>query len=738
MATQASGFSHGVGAGADDSEPKTPLIGGHISCVVDEHPRFHLDALRWFASLTKLAGVSPTDLVVHVVGTGSSDVLDYLGSQGVTVCPVEGFDPRSPHCNKIAGALRLADQVIDGMAVLCDTDMVLLEDPRPMSLEPGAIAGKIVDAPVPPLDVLLTIFTTSGLPVPPKVQLPWGHDEWTLSGNNNGGLYLVPGPLLARVATAWAHWAGWLLDRVDLLEEWAVYVDQVSMALALASEGITSTPLDVRWNTPTHDPTRIRPDAPEPAGIHYHQEVDSRGLIRMCGSGSIDRSIGAVNRAINEVWLQASPDTSHQRWLSMTETELTGRRKILVALLEALEPESVLEIGSVDNGTSLGLTIERYTRIEPAEGQFNPEGGFDADTPAERGPQADLTICFHEGLRNGDAASYQATLARLWQSARRALVVSGYEGPAASDDPTGTVREPLSVMLRRIAGDGEIYLVSRDGSAATFVVLRTPVDVHPRDFGPVTLAPLAERHPDPLSLIALRLDARRTTGFYSDHAPRLWEYPVVAQLVAEHLPAGSRLVDVGAGVTPLAPFLTGRGYQVDTVDPSVTIRTWPPQPDWNEWGFLDYGSAGLAHRSWNCTLGELPASAVFDGVYSVSVIEHLPATVRRELLADISARTRRGGLVVLTVDLVRGSDDLWNRNLEIEVEDPAAHGTFQDVIDECAMVGLELFRDDKVREWGATRVDIGLLSLRQTVSRAARPPAARDRRIRTKLRRLLA
>jgi Methyltransferase domain len=693
--------------------------------VVDEHPRFHLDALRWFASLTKLAGVSPTDLVVHVVGTGSSEVLDYLRSQGVTVCRVEGFDPRSPHCNKIAGALRLADQVIDGMAVLCDTDVALLEDPRPMSLEPGAIAGKIVDAPVPPLDVLLTIFAASGLPVPPKVQLPWGQDEWTLSGNNNGGLYLVPGPLLATVATAWAHWAGWLLDRADLLEEWAVYVDQVSMALALASEGIASAPLDVRWNTPTHDPTRIRADASEPAGIHYHQEVDRRGRIRMCGSASIDRSIGAANRAIDEVWQQASPATSHQRWLSMTETEPTeptGRRKILGALLEALEPESVLELGSVDSGISLGLSIGRYTRIEPTEDVLQ---------------RADLTICFHDGLQHGDAASYQSLLARLWQSARRALVVSGYEDPAASDDPTGTVREPLSVTLQRTAGDGEIYLVSREGSAATFVVLRTPVDAHPRDFEPGTLAPLAERHPYPLSLIALRLDARRTTGFYPDHAPRLWEYPVVAQLVAEHLPAGSRLVDVGAGVTPLAPFLTGRGYQVDTVDPSLTIRTWPPQPDWNEWGFLDYGSAGLAHRSWNCTLGELPASAPFDGVYSVSVIEHLPATVRRELLADISTRTRRGGLVVLTVDLVRGSDDLWNRNLEIQVEDPAAHGTFQDVIDECATVGLELFRDDKVREWGETRVDIGLLSLRQTVSTAARPPPARDRRIRRKLRRLL-
>jgi hypothetical protein len=185
-------------------------------------------------------------------------------------------------------------------------------------------------------------------------------------------------------------------------------------------------------------------------------------------------------------------------------------------------------------------------------------------------------------------------------------------------------------------------------------------------------------------------------------------------LVLENLAPGSRLVDIGAGVTPLAPFLSSRGYLVDTVDPSPTIRTWPPKPEWNEWDFLDYGAAGLARRSWNCVLGELPTRPLFDGAYSISVIEHVPATVRRNLLADIAARTRVGGLVVLTIDLVRGGDALWNLNLEVEVEPLAVHGTLQDVIEECAAVGLDLFHHEVVREWGDSRVDIGLLALRQT------------------------
>src|SRR5664280_2880334 len=55
-----------------------------------------------------------------------------------------------------------------------------------------------------------------------------------------------------------------------------------------------------------------------------------------------------------------------------------------------------------------------------------------------------------------------------------------------------------------------------------------------------------------MALVALRLHAWTTLTFYPDHAPRLWEYPMVAQLIADNLPVRSRLVDVGAGVTPLA------------------------------------------------------------------------------------------------------------------------------------------------------------------------------------------
>ncbi len=104
---------------------------------------------------------------------------------------------------------------------------------------------------------------------------------------------------------------------------------------------------------------------------------------------------------------------------------------------------------------------------------------------------------------------------------------------------------------------------------------------------------------------------------------------------------------------------------------------------------------------------------MFDGVVSISVIEHIPAVGRRALLKDIAARLRPGGLLILTVDLKRGSTDLWNRNMGKIVDKPRRHGTFRGVIGEATAAGFELVKTDVVREWGDVEVDIGLVVMRR-------------------------
>ena len=287
--------------------------------------------------------------------------------------------------------------------VLCDTDVAVLEDPRTLVIPSGSIGGKVVDAPVPPLVVLEEIFAAAGLPTPPTTPLPWGENETTLAGNCNGGLYLIPAPLLPVLAPAWETWARWLLDRRRLLRDWTFHLDQVAMVLALAAEGVPTEQLDVRWNTPIHDPSRMPPDPPVPAVIHYHQEIDPYGRIRATGFPAIDRQIERVNDSIGQLWREAFPTVTFWQWRHLTELErrprnrsqevpLGATRQLLMAVLDAVEPATVVVVGGGD-GVALGSrcrTTSGSTCLPNRSVEPRSVGPRSQSASADSGLRADL------------------------------------------------------------------------------------------------------------------------------------------------------------------------------------------------------------------------------------------------------------------------------------------------------------------------------------------------------------
>ena len=133
----------------------------------------------------------------------------------------------------------------------------------------------------------------------------------------------------------------------------------------------------------------------------------------------------------------------------------------------------------------------------------------------------------------------------------------------------------------------------------------------------------------------------------------LWEYPTAADRLMGKVDSGGRIVDIGAGVNPLVPYLAARGYEVDTVDPS------PQNPGVAAQAGLDrMGIPRLRRHRHGPKVVELPARRTarrskFDAAYSISVIEHLTAADREALLLAIAERVRTGGVVILTVDLAR-------------------------------------------------------------------------------------
>ena len=282
---------------------------GVFSCVVDVDPRFHLEALRWYATLDRIVGVDPADLVVHAVEGSESHVLEFLRSRRVSIVDVERFDERSPHCNKISGAVSLARRGVDGLAVLTDTDVAVVQDPRHIALGANEVGLRRVGAGNPPLHILETLFEAAGVELPPPVPIEFAPrtGQFTLSGHGNGGLYVVPGPLLPALAAAWERWARWILDHLHLLETWSTFVDQAAMTLALADGGCSPCNLGLEWNFPTNNPRRIPARPPVPAALHYKGNVTADGPLGPSGSAVVDRRIAIANEAITRVWAEAFP-----------------------------------------------------------------------------------------------------------------------------------------------------------------------------------------------------------------------------------------------------------------------------------------------------------------------------------------------------------------------------------------------------------------------------------------------
>lgn len=281
--------------------PERPAAVGVISTVIDmRHPRFAVEALRWYASLTRIVGVPATELRLNVVGDGESPIVEELHSRGVAVRKIPSFDPRHPPCNKIGGALSLCEDDWEGLCVLTDSDVAFFEDPRAISIPDDHVGMRPVDIERPELHVLKDIFAAAGVDETRVVATGWQPGGQTLAGNGNGGFYVIPAAVLAVVSREWGRWATWLLDRELLprVGDRVMCVDQVAMALALAELGISVTDLDPRWNLPTHIPTL---DPPVPAMVHYHRNVAETGELVSPGVPAVDSLVAKANEAFDEV-----------------------------------------------------------------------------------------------------------------------------------------------------------------------------------------------------------------------------------------------------------------------------------------------------------------------------------------------------------------------------------------------------------------------------------------------------
>jgi hypothetical protein len=161
--------------------------------------------------------------------------------------------------------------------------------------------------------------------------------------------------------------------------------------------------------------------------------------------------------------------------------------------------------------------------------------------------------------------------------------------------------------------------------------------------------------------------------------------------------------------------LSDRGAVVTTVDSHAEARDVSDRSDWNEWGFLDYSridkritSVLSAYESWTAEL-------LFDYIYCVSVIEHLPADVRRLWINSFATRLKSEGVLLLTVDLLPETERLWNFAGGRTVEPEQLHGTLSLMLEELRASGFTIEELFAKRNISGSRVDVAFIRAKRSI-----------------------
>ena len=262
--------------------------------VADSHGRYPAQAERAVWSLIALAGVTPSDIVVFVVGELPVPVRVRLERQGVSLVRIAPF-PGHAYSNRLGALSHLATRCVRGEyddVVLLDCDVVVVEPPPGSA---GGLLAKVVDRPNPPIEHLSVLFADAGLAMHRSLtdleRLP------TARANINAGVVVVAVSLLGVLAEEWPRWVRRCLGYGDLLGQKVFHADQIGFAMMVHAEHLPFTELNRRFNFPLHLPLLAEHDC-SPAVLHYHRNVDESGRLRemenLSRANDVIRSVNAA------------------------------------------------------------------------------------------------------------------------------------------------------------------------------------------------------------------------------------------------------------------------------------------------------------------------------------------------------------------------------------------------------------------------------------------------------------
>ena len=271
----------------------------YYSMVLDGHPLHPYQADTLAFSLERFGEAPANRIVAHCTDRVPQAVTEALCQRGTTVVPVSPYLDGT-YCNKITQLDHFVDRNLDAEGVfLFDLDIAVLS---PLDVpNRNTVWGKIVDDTNPGLDLLKRVFRAAAVRLPEVVPCDWAPLRGnTLATNFNGGLLYIPLESAPTLRRRWRAWAEFLFERDDLLDGPAdrSHIDQMSFALALASEELPHGHLSANWNFPGHYtrwPRSFDPARPLHA-LHYHGCLDEFGLVAPVFSHeAVDAAVDRLN-----------------------------------------------------------------------------------------------------------------------------------------------------------------------------------------------------------------------------------------------------------------------------------------------------------------------------------------------------------------------------------------------------------------------------------------------------------
>ena len=708
------------------SEDKTwPTV--HLSCVVDDNPKFRLQAWNWLCGLRAL-GTRCRLFVHHVRGALGETLQAEMREHGVTLVEIEPYgDGPAVYCNKIR-QLETREFLEADFVVLSDTDIAFLRDPADL-VEEGKFRAKVVDNNNPPEEMWRQLAALCGITGDiPTVALELAPEVDVFATNFNGGVYVMPSDFARQIHPLWEKHARTCLDAADLLGKYAGHCDQLGMGFALLESQIPVSRLPTTANLPTHiDADTLGVLEPgEVWALHYHNRLDAHGLLRKTGVSWIDEAIERCNTTLvaqrrrafsNEIFWDFRyaqfPDLGSG--LGSRGDVLSHKRALLEPYFDLIASESILDVGCGDLELFAPLPLGDYTGIDVSgealriASRRRPEWTFLrkdlSDFPDD---SFDYVTCMDVLIHQPNEAAARDLVDNLVRVARKGVFFSAHTTPIKGAGISFNSAE----MLAFISSLKPVSAVHRLGSYRDVSLhfaekglgdrrSRNDIGLHQRVIG--------SRYTDYPHVLRELVDySRQHLGFFPFTISRTHEYPWFAEQLRDV--EGKSVLDIGAGICCVPLILAQRGARVTTVDRHDRIRTGPPTPQWNEWGYLDYSELDARIRSFNIDASEFDDDERYDVIYSISVIEHMPRSTRRAVMAQAARLLKPDGEVLLSLDLIPGTDDLWNLN-EGKIVDETGHGDLDMFKAELAAQDLVVRHEEYVRAMPGSRTDVVYLKL---------------------------